>query len=189
MRRALVSIFLFGMLLTDHGEGTERQNEVYLRGSTGPYRGRVVDIKTKAPIAEAVVVAVWYQDITPWVPLRVQFYDALEVTSDAQGYFVVDAADIEKRAPALTRFPRFTVFKPEYTYYTGWLAPASDQFQRQNRSLLGTVELLWIGDLDLKHTRRHRVPVHPPMPDVPREKYPRLIKAFEIQSQKMYGVR
>jgi len=182
IRRILFAILLAVTLLTSYVSGAEGADEVYLRGSAGPYRGRVIDAKTKAPIAGAIVVAVWYEDVSALVPKNTRFYDAVEVVSDNQGYFVVDAPDIERRAPQRTRFPWLTIFKPEYTYYTGWLASAADQFRRQKKSLLGTVELVSISHLNKKNQLR-QLPSGLPTTDVPREKYPRFIKALEYQRE------
>ena len=180
--RVLFAVLVAVTLLTSYVSGAEGADEVYLRGSAGPYRGRVIDAKTKAPIAGAIVVAVWYEDVSALVPMNTRFYDAVEVVSDSQGYFVVDAPDIERRAPHRTRFPWLTIFKPEYTYYTGWLASATDQFRRQKKSLLGTVELISISHLNKKNQLR-QLPSGLPTADVPREKYPRFMKALNDQRE------
>ena len=180
IKRIILAVLLTVTFLTIYVEGAERRDQVYLRGSTGPYRGRVIDSKSKGPIAGAIVVAVWYEDIAASVPIDTRFYDAVEVTSDSQGHFVVDAPDIERRAPRRTRFPWLTIFKPGYTHFTGWLAPAADQFRRRNKSLLGTVELVSISHLN-KQQQLRRLPL--PTIDVPPEKSPKFIKALEDQRE------
>ena len=113
---------------------------VQLRG-TGPYRGQVLDAATKQPIAGAVVAAIWYYSSSTVGGDLQHFHDALEVFTDAQGYFTVDAPAIERRAPRRTIFPDFTIFKPGYTYFKGWFAPPEAMADRRNQTLLGTVEL------------------------------------------------
>ena len=159
-------------------EKDERVLEMYLRGSVGPYRGRVIDAKTKAPIAGAIVVAVWYEDVYAFVQTNERYYDALEVVTDSQGYFVVDAPNIERRAPRRTKFPVLTIFKPNYTSYEGWLARVDELFQRQKKSLLGTVELESISHLN-RQEKISRLPLfHPAVREIPVSKVPRYLKAL-----------
>jgi hypothetical protein len=149
---------------------------LYLTG-TGPYRGRVIDVKTKAPIRDVIVVAVWYYHINFFNVHGIRkFHDAIEVVTDSQGYFVVDAPNIERRAPAMTDFPVFTFFKPGYRYFQGWFASEEDIVQRQNKPLLGIVELESISDL----SRREQGGKLPPdlSIDIPREKIPMFLKAY-----------
>src|SRR5436309_7570496 len=75
------------------------EEEGHLRGPQGPYRGRVIDAQTKKPISGAIVVAVWYIDMPALVQRNQVFFDAMEVLTDTDGYFVVDALQIEQRAP------------------------------------------------------------------------------------------
>ncbi len=140
MSTLLFSLLLIAMSVSSCAAGVQSEeelhvNEVYLRGSTGPYRGRVIDGKSKQPIAGAIVVAVWYRDVYALVQSNEIYYDAIEVVTDSQGYFVVDAPNIERRAPGNTKFPRFTVFKPGYTYFQGWFAEIDDLFKRRSKTI------------------------------------------------------
>jgi hypothetical protein len=151
----------------------DREKEVYLQGTAGPYRGRVVDARTKEPIRGAVVVAAWYYDVYAVVQTNEQFHDAIEVLTDDRGHFVVDASEIERRAPSRTKFPVFTVFKLGYAYYRGWFGSLEDMARRKSKALLGVVEL----EPNAGRGRTARLRNSPPHGDVPPEKMPNLLGA------------
>ena len=89
----------------------------YVDTPKGPYRGKVIDAETKAPIQGAVVLAYWdYEEVT-WFHTFARFYEAREVLTDNRGEFFMDVADIEGLAPPRTRIPEFIIFKPGYGYY------------------------------------------------------------------------
>jgi len=149
----------------------EEGGEVYLWSTQGPYRGRVIDAKTQAAIEGAVVVAVWYYDVFALVQTNTMFHDALEALTDAQGYFVVNAPVIERRAPRQTRFPVFTIFKPGFLPFEGWFASPEAMAKRQSNDLLGVVEL------KRAEPGKNRSPF--PGALVPMEKTPLLLRAME----------
>lgn len=157
-------------------------DEVRLRG-TGPYRGQVLDAATKQPIVGAVVVTVWYYSSSTLAGDRTHFYDALEVLTDMQGTFVVDAAAIERRAPSRTSFPDFIVFKPGYLYFKGWFASPAAMADRRKQAVLGTVELKPVTD------RKERLDNLPPAAglEIPREKVPLFMKAL-AEERKALGL-
>jgi len=162
----------------------EEGGEVYLGGTQGPYRGRVIDAETQAPIGGAVVVAVWFHRVWALVQTNTMFHDALEVLTDANGYFVVNAPEIERRAPRRTRFPRFTVFKPGYGYFQGWFASPEAMADRQNREILGVVKLQRPTGL----TRQERLRNFPPdlsTSDVPGEKIPKYLTALAEERESL----
>jgi len=94
-----------------------REPERFLKGPPRPYRGKVVDAETGAPIAGAVVIAVWEREFTGAGGRLHEFYDAQEVLTDQAGEFVLDASEIEARAPYNTRWPGFRIYKPGYGFY------------------------------------------------------------------------
>jgi hypothetical protein len=153
--------------------------EVRLRG-TGPYRGRVVDATTKRPIADAVVVAVWYYSSPTVAGDLTHFHDAIEVLTDAEGHFNVDAPTIERRAPRSTSFPDFIVFKPGYLYFKGWFTSPEAMAERRNRALLGVVELAPIAGKGRK-ARLENLGAIPG--DVPDEKIPEFMKAYREETR------
>jgi hypothetical protein len=80
----------------------------YLKGSQGPYRGRVVDALTGRPIKGALVIAVWKSEDVQIEGLRNDVAQR-EVLTDSAGEFVIDAAAIESSPPFLTLQPRFLI--------------------------------------------------------------------------------
>ena len=151
--------------------------ERYLRGSEGPYRGRVIDAQTKKPIKEVIVVALWYYHRWHPVHLVSTYHDALEVVTDDQGYFIIDAPQIERRAPSRTKFPEFVLFKPGYSSFRGSLASERELVRRKQIPLLGTVELERIDHLS-KEEQGYNLPFNPTNSHVPRAKIPRFAKAL-----------
>lgn len=89
----------------------------YLDRPRGPYRARVVDAQTKAPLADAVVVALWRRDrVYPFHSVS-EKYAVRETVTDADGRFVLDAKDVEEGAPRRTYHPEFLIFLPGYGAY------------------------------------------------------------------------
>jgi hypothetical protein len=181
-----ILLFFLSMLPVSVGcapVGSDDINQSYLRGSTGPYRGRIVDARTNLPVRGAIVVAVWEHRISQIVQTNTEFYDAVEVVTDEEGSFVVDAPQIERRAPPQTRFPDFIIFKPGYRFFKGWFADVKDMAQRQNRPLLGVVKL----EPNPKTGRdaaSENIPVLPQSYNIPPEKIPNFLKAVkEYRSQ------
>jgi len=91
--------------------------ERFVKGPPRPYRGKVVDAETGGPITGAVVIAVWEREFTGAGGRLHEFYDAQEVLTDQAGEFVLDASEIEARAPYNTRWPAFRIYKPGYGFY------------------------------------------------------------------------
>lgn len=91
-------------------EGWDR----YLGQPRGPYRGQVVDAETKAPLASAVVVALWRRDRVYPFQINSEHYAVRETVTGSDGRFVMEAQDIEEGAPRRTHKPEFLVFMPGY---------------------------------------------------------------------------
>jgi hypothetical protein len=91
----------------------------YLDRPRGPYRGQVVDAETKAPLAGAVVVALWRRDRISPVHSVSEHYAVREVVTGADGRFVLDVRDIEEKAPRRTYHPEFLIFMPGYGKFPG----------------------------------------------------------------------
>lgn len=97
-------------------QDTERWDR-YLDRPRGPYRGQVIDAETKAPLAGAVVVALWQRNrVYPFHSVA-ENYAVRETVTDAEGRFFLDAKDVEERAPRRTRRPGFLIFLPGYGSY------------------------------------------------------------------------
>jgi hypothetical protein len=104
---------VLAMAVAAAAQSTELR-ERYLGKPRGPYRGRVIDAETRAPIVGAVVVAHWYRDRVGPFHSVMEHYAVREVLTDADGLFVIDAKQIEEGAPKRTLHPRFLIFMPGY---------------------------------------------------------------------------
>lgn len=80
----------------------------------GPFQGQIVDVETGQPIAGAVVLVFWRQDVPNPVQAQSKFYDAREAVTDAAGRFEVPRLD--------PPFFSFTIYDPEFY----WFAPGYD---------------------------------------------------------------
>lgn len=91
-------------------EGWDR----YLDRYRGPYRGQVIDADTKGPLVGAVLVALWRRDRMYPVHIVTENYAVREVVTDSEGWFLLDAKDVEEGAPRRVRRPEFLIFHPGY---------------------------------------------------------------------------
>lgn len=89
----------------------------YLDRPRGPYRGQVVDAETKAPLAGAVVVALWSRDRVYPFHVVAEHYAVRETVTDSEGRFLLDAKNVEESAPRRTHHPEFLIFQPGYGSY------------------------------------------------------------------------
>ncbi len=96
----------------------------YLGRPRGPYRGQVIDAATKAPLAGAVVVALWRRNrVYPFHSVS-EHYAVRETVTDSEGRFVLDAKDVEEGAPGRTYHPEFLIFQPGYgSFPRGHVSP------------------------------------------------------------------
>lgn len=157
----------------------EALEEGYL-GGRGPYRGRVIDAATRQPLAGGVVLAVWRYDVPVVGHMAQVVYDVLEVVTDAQGSFTVEAPAIERQAPPRTRFPTFTIFKPGYIYFRGLLADPDVLAERHLRPLLAIVELTPNAGVGRAARSRNSPTL---TTDIPAEKTPNFLRALEEEHQ------
>jgi hypothetical protein len=91
----------------------------YLDRPRGPYRAQVIDAGTKAPLAGAVVVALWRRDRVYPLHMVAESYAVRETVTDSEGRFLLDAKDVEEGASRRTRRPEFLIFLPGYGSYPG----------------------------------------------------------------------
>ena len=131
----------------------------YLGRPRGPYRGQVIDAETKAPLAGAVVVALWRRNrVYPFHSVA-ENYAVRETVTDSEGRFLLDAKEVEEGAPARTYHPEFLIFIAEYgSFPRNYVAPTGyigGLFERPG----AVVELPRLND---RETRRRNVgAVHP----------------------------
>jgi len=115
------------MALAQSPEGWDR----YLDKYRGPYRGEVIDAETKAPLAGAVFVALWRRDRVYPFHIVTENYAVRETVADPEGRFLLEARDVEERAPRRTHRPEFLIFVPGYGSFP--------RFQRLPTGFLGGV--------------------------------------------------
>ena len=118
MRRwaVLAAWCLIAMAVVAAAQTPERW-ERYLQGPRGPYRGKVIDAETRAPLVGAVVVARWSRDRLGPFHSVMEHYAVREVLTGTDGVFVIDAKAIEEGAPRRTWYPEFLIFMPGYGSY------------------------------------------------------------------------
>ena len=94
----------------------------------GPWKGKVVDANTKAPIEGAVVVAVWEKSTFggPGGPVE-SYFDAKETLTDKDGNFEFPTYKYMhyEFIRAMTG-PNFTIFKPGYGSYPNYQVSPTD---------------------------------------------------------------
>lgn len=112
MRRSLVvhALWLTGLLL-----GCTTRAPAEALEKWGPFRGQIVDVETGKPIAGAVVLVVWWEDVPNPIQQASKFYDTREGVTDANGRFEV---------PRLTPpFFTFRIRQPQVTYFAPGYVP------------------------------------------------------------------
>jgi hypothetical protein len=91
----------------------------------GPFRGRIVDAETGAPIPGAHFMVMWERDHPNPVHWTQSFYDAQEAVTDADGRF-----EIPRQHRFFTVFvsaPRFDAFAPGYVAESSEVTPRGGQ--------------------------------------------------------------
>jgi hypothetical protein len=78
----------------------------------GPFRGRIVDAETGAPISGAHFMVSWQRDNPNPVHWTQSFYDAQETVTDADGRFEIPRK--RRLFTLLVGQPRFSAFAPGY---------------------------------------------------------------------------
>ena len=82
---------------------------------SGPVNGRVVDADSGAPVADAVIVAVWFRNIWGGVDTVSKFFTAKEAVTGANGEFRMPVKiGISLNPLGIFRAPLFSVFKPGF---------------------------------------------------------------------------
>ena len=134
----------------------------------GSYRGKVMDAETGAPIAEAVVLGVWYREYPTVAGGMERYHDAREVVTDAHGDFVVPGKGLlilSNIVPA-----RVFIFRAGYEYVGPyfWETLQEDRIPRQEE---GKKVIIPLKKLTLAERKKQ---MGPSRPHIPREKMQRL---------------
>lgn len=84
--------------------------------SAAAYHGKVVDAETKAPLDGAVVIVIWHRKPIITMDGPAYFHRAVEVLTNAEGRFWVDASPGIDWNPLtyVVRNPWIVIFKPGY---------------------------------------------------------------------------
>jgi hypothetical protein len=182
--RARLGLLVLCVVLALGGSAARAQDserwDRYLDRPRGPYRGQVVDAESKAPLAGAVVVARWLRDrIYPFHSVA-ENYAVRETVTDAEGRFLLDARDVEERAPRRTRHPEFLIFLPGYGSYPRMqVSPrgfSGGIFERPGT----VVELPRL--LDREERRKHLLLVDPhAYSDTPFKNLPEFVRGFNME--------
>ncbi|MBI3455805.1 MAG: hypothetical protein HY002_08455 [Candidatus Rokubacteria bacterium] len=149
--------------------------------ASGPYRGKVVDAETGQPLVGAVVLAIWYREVptAPHGP-AVDYHDALEVLTDANGDFEI---------PAKTHFtPIGKIREPDFVvYYPGYAVYPSDRARPQGEQVdAAYARRLFRFELSEVKTREEWVRVGDPTgrtSKVPESRIPNLVRLVNKQRQ------
>ena len=109
----------------------------------GPFRGRMVDAETGAPIPGAHFMVSWERDLPNPVHWTQSFYDAQEAVTDADGWFEIPRQ--RRFFTLLVSSPRFDAFAPGYITESSDVTPPggrpyADETILKMRSLKTTEE-------------------------------------------------
>ena len=176
---AVCSLLLLVCAASAEAQGAEGWDR-YLDRPRGPYRGQVLDAETKAPLAGAVVVALWLRDRIYPFHITTEHYAVRETVTDSEGRFLLEVKDIEEGAPTRARRPEFLIFVPGYGAFpylqrspTGFLG---DLFERGGT----TVELPHL--LEREDRRRNLRNVGPhSLSERPHRDLPKLMAAMAAE--------
>ena len=82
----------------------------------GPWKGRIVDLETKEPLEDAVVLAVWYKTYRGPAGEGSKVHRVKETLTDKDGYFEMPAYIAINFLPLIRyiKGPIFHIFKPKY---------------------------------------------------------------------------
>lgn len=175
--RGLLRVFGMGavILLVVTGCG-------HLVYSSDAYRGQVLDAETRQPLVGAVVLAIWYREVS-FIPFAAHspaedYHDALEVLTDAQGEFTVPAKT-HLTTIGKIREPEFVIYYPGYGYYSGFqVHPVGKEIETSYEQRFFHVELRkW----KTREERMRNLSVRP-VGTVPLEKMPNLTRLNNVEA-------
>ena len=114
LRAVTICTLLLGACVSAWAQSMEGWDPLLGPNRGRPYRGLILDSDTKAPLAGAVVVALWVRERVYPFQVNTEPYAVRETVTGADGRFVMGVKDIEEGAPPRTRKPGFLVFLPGY---------------------------------------------------------------------------
>jgi hypothetical protein len=110
--RSIIVLFMLSLILTLSATPAM---------TAGPWRGRIIDIETKEPLEDAVVVAYWYRVWRTPAGGIPDLYEIKEVLTNKEGKFEITSYTPINLLPILSyiRGPEFIIFKPGYLSLSG----------------------------------------------------------------------
>lgn len=113
--------FLFGILFFLGSVASVMADGSHETLTSGPWKGRIIDIETKEPLEGVVVLAVWDRAYRTLAGDNTYFYEAKEVLTDKEGRFEIPSYRPINLLPIISyiKGPEFTVFKPGYLSLSG----------------------------------------------------------------------
>jgi hypothetical protein len=144
-----------------------------------PYYGQVVEASTGEPIAGAAVLAVYYTQSYGLAGSNLEFLDAQEVVTDANGEFEVPSLNAAtfRSLQSFDSWAWITIFKPGYAGYGCFPAhqevtPKEQPFPPNQKTTIRLPKL---------STREERIKYFGcyPSPSVPVEKYTNLLRLID----------
>ena len=149
----------------------------------GPYRGKVIDAETKAPIEGAVVVGVWRRQPALAMHPKHLFEEAKEVLTDKDGEFTLPGHFSMKSILSPLSKTRFQL----YIYRSGYgsfpqfqISPNPKQSDDDLFQLFETHSLVELPKLKTREERLQVVREACPSGDIPDEKLQHLIPAMNV---------
>ncbi len=149
----------------------------------GPYRGKVIDAETKAPIEGAVVVGVWRRQPALAMHPKHLFEEAKEVLTDKNGEFTLPGHFSMKSILSPLSEVRFQlyIYKPDYGSFPQFqISPNPKQSDDDLFRLFETHGLVELPKLKTREERLAIIHEGCPSGDIPDDKIQRLIAAMNV---------
>jgi hypothetical protein len=138
----------------------------------GPFRGRIVDAETGAPIPGAHFMVMWERDNPNPVHWTQSFYDAQETVTDAEGRF-----EIPRQLRLVTLFVRRPVFA---AFAPGHVAEAEEMLSSGSPTYVDAT-ILKMRRLESRKELCESRPREPSAPSTSVPEYMRAVQQYNIQ--------
>jgi hypothetical protein len=159
----------------------------------GPWKGKIIDVKTKEPLEGAVVLAVWNRVYRTPYGSSSYFYEAKETVTNEKGDFEIYSYTPINLLPLISymRGPEFTIFKPGYGsvsnlalggYFTGETKESQD-LEIEGKRYRFTRGIIELPRLMTKEERLRNIPGGPT--DVSSKKLPLFFRAINEERKRL----
>jgi hypothetical protein len=152
----------------------------------GPYKGKVIDAESKAPLVGAVVLAVWYRGAPGLGVSSHGFLDAEEVLTDNSGQFIVGEHPPASLIPGTwVDGPNITIFYPNYGFYPIYqISPSPKLGQNKLNEALENSAVIELPPLKTLKDRREKMMLANPV-EIPNEKKLKLNRLLNQQAKEL----